>query len=69
MPHALITGANRGLGLEHVSQLLKREWTISAAVRDPESADALKALDPGDGRLNILAYDASDLNAAKALKD
>jgi NAD(P)-dependent dehydrogenase (short-subunit alcohol dehydrogenase family) len=69
MPHALITGANRGLGLEHVSQLLKREWTISAAVRDPESADALKALDPGDGRLNILAYDASDLNAAKALKE
>ena len=69
MPHALITGANRGLGLEHVSQLLKREWTISAAVRDPESADALKALDPGDGRLNILAYDASDLNAAQALKD
>jgi NAD(P)-dependent dehydrogenase (short-subunit alcohol dehydrogenase family) len=69
MPHALITGANRGLGLEHVSQLLKREWTISAAVRDPDSADALKALDPGDGRLNILAYDASDLNAAKALKE
>tara|TARA_R100000306_G_scaffold61532_1_gene64417 strand:- start:677 stop:1423 length:747 start_codon:yes stop_codon:yes gene_type:complete len=69
MPHALITGANRGLGLEHVSQLLKREWTISAAVRDPESADALKALDPGDGRLNILAYDASDLNAANALKE
>ena len=69
MPHALITGANRGLGLEHVSQLLKREWTISAAVRDPESADALKALDPGDGRLEILPYDASDLNAAKALKE
>ena len=68
MPHALITGANRGLGLEHVSQLLKREWTISAAVRDPDSADALKALDPGDGRLRILPYDASDLNAAKALK-
>tara|TARA_Y100001001_G_scaffold161945_1_gene187434 strand:- start:1693 stop:2439 length:747 start_codon:yes stop_codon:yes gene_type:complete len=69
MPHALITGANRGLGLEHVSQLLKREWTISAAVRDPEGADALKALDPGDGRLTILPYDASDLNAAQALKD
>jgi len=68
MPHALITGANRGLGLEHVRQLLKREWTISAAVRDPNSADELKALDPGDGRLRILSYDASDLNAATQLK-
>lgn len=69
MPHALITGANRGLGLEHVRQLLKREWTISAAVRDPNSADDLKALDPGDGRLRILPYDASDLNAPAKLKD
>lgn len=68
MPHALITGANRGLGLEHVRQLLARDWTITAAVRDPDSADALKALDPGDGRLTILAYDASDLNAASDLK-
>ena len=69
MPHALITGANRGLGLEHVRQLLKREWTISAAVRDPNSADDLKALDPGDGRLRILPYDASDLNAPAKLKE
>jgi NAD(P)-dependent dehydrogenase (short-subunit alcohol dehydrogenase family) len=68
MPHALITGANRGLGLEHTKQLLSREWTITAAVRDPAGAADLKALDPGDGRLRIEAYDASDLSAAKALK-
>ncbi|MGY6628311.1 MAG: SDR family NAD(P)-dependent oxidoreductase [Oceanicaulis sp.] len=68
MPHALITGANRGLGLEHTKQLLSREWTVTAAVRDPAAAADLKALDPGDGRLRIEAYDASDLNAAKTLK-
>ena len=68
MPHALITGANRGIGLEHVRQLLARDWTITAAVRDPGAATELKALDPGDGRLRIEAYDANDLNAAAGLK-
>ncbi|MEQ8404723.1 MAG: SDR family oxidoreductase [Oceanicaulis sp.] len=68
MPHALITGANRGIGLEHARQLLSREWTVTAAVRDPENASDLKALDPGDGRLRIEAYDASKLDAAADLK-
>jgi NAD(P)-dependent dehydrogenase (short-subunit alcohol dehydrogenase family) len=68
MPHALITGANRGIGLEHVRQLLARDWTITAAVRNPDAATELKALDPGDGRLRIEAYDATDLGAAQALK-
>lgn len=68
MPHALITGANRGIGLEHVRQLLARDWTITAAVRDPGAATELKALDPGDGRLRIEAYDANDLGAPAALK-
>jgi NAD(P)-dependent dehydrogenase (short-subunit alcohol dehydrogenase family) len=70
MPHALITGANRGLGLEHVRQLLKRDWTISAAVRDPESAACAQgARSRRRPTERILAYDASDLNAAKALKE
>ena len=68
MPHALITGANRGIGLEHTRQLLDRGWTITAGVRNPDAANDLKALDPGDGRLRIEAYDATDLNAAQALK-
>lgn len=67
MPHALITGANRGLGLEHVRQLLERGWSISAACRNPDSADELKALDPGDARLSLHAYDAADLASAAAL--
>lgn len=68
MPHMLITGANRGIGLEHTRVLLSRGWHVSAACRDPGKADALKALDPGDGRLTILAYDARKADAAEALK-
>ncbi|MGY6532809.1 SDR family oxidoreductase [Glycocaulis sp.] len=68
MPHMLITGANRGIGLEHTRLLLSRGWHVSAACRNPEKADALKALDPGDGRLKILAYDAGKADAAKRLK-
>jgi len=67
MPHALVTGANRGLGFEHVRQLLSRGWTISACVRDPSRAAGLKALDPGDGRLRVHAYDAADLSAPERL--
>ncbi|MBO6797017.1 SDR family oxidoreductase [Maricaulis sp.] len=69
MPHALITGSNRGLGLEHCRQLLERGWVISAAVRDPSAATELKALDQGDGRLNLFAYDASDVSAAVKLAE
>jgi len=67
MPHALITGPNRGIGLEHARQLLGRGWTLSACVRDPEGAAELRALDPGDGRLRLFAYDASDLAAPARL--
>jgi NAD(P)-dependent dehydrogenase (short-subunit alcohol dehydrogenase family) len=67
MPHLLITGANRGIGLEHVRVLLGRGWTVTACCRDPEGASELKALDPGDGRLRIKAYDATDPGAAAEL--
>jgi NAD(P)-dependent dehydrogenase (short-subunit alcohol dehydrogenase family) len=67
MPHALITGANRGLGLEHTRQLLDRGWTITAACRTPESATELRDLDPGGERLAIVAYDAMDLEAGKRM--
>ncbi|MFC4725902.1 SDR family oxidoreductase [Glycocaulis abyssi] len=68
MPHMLITGANRGIGLEHTRVLLSRGWHVSAACRNPDKASDLKALDPGDGRLKILAYDAGKAGAADALK-
>jgi NAD(P)-dependent dehydrogenase (short-subunit alcohol dehydrogenase family) len=67
MFHALITGANRGLGLEHARQLLERGWHVTAAVRNPDAAAELKALPQGEGKLDVVAYDAADLGAAGKL--
>jgi NAD(P)-dependent dehydrogenase (short-subunit alcohol dehydrogenase family) len=36
MPSTLITGANRGLGLEFARQYLAYDWQVYAACRDPE---------------------------------
>ena len=44
MPTALITGANRGLGLEFVRQYLADGWNVIATCRDPASADELNSL-------------------------
>lgn len=44
MPSALITGANRGLGLELARQYLADGWRIYAACRDPASASELHDL-------------------------
>jgi NAD(P)-dependent dehydrogenase (short-subunit alcohol dehydrogenase family) len=38
MPSALITGANRGIGLEVASTLASEGWNVISAVRDPDSA-------------------------------
>ncbi|HEY8084896.1 MAG TPA: SDR family NAD(P)-dependent oxidoreductase, partial [Methylophilaceae bacterium] len=40
-PQALITGANRGLGLEFVKQLSAQGWRVFAACRNPQQADKL----------------------------
>lgn len=44
MKNILITGANRGLGLEFVRQLSELDSHIFAACRLPEQADELQQL-------------------------
>jgi len=44
MTAALITGSNRGLGLEWVRQCAARGWRVYASCRDPDSAQDLQAL-------------------------
>jgi NAD(P)-dependent dehydrogenase (short-subunit alcohol dehydrogenase family) len=41
MPLALITGANRGLGLEFSRQYLRDGWRVIGCCRDPGAADLL----------------------------
>lgn len=44
MPSVLITGANRGIGLEFARQYAADEWDVVATARDPSAADELHAL-------------------------
>ena len=43
--HVLVTGGNRGLGLELVRQYLAAGWSVTATCRSPREADALNSLD------------------------
>lgn len=62
MPTVLITGANRGLGLEMARQYAGDGWQVIATARAPEAADELKAV-PGDIRLEAL--DMRDFDAVE----
>jgi NAD(P)-dependent dehydrogenase (short-subunit alcohol dehydrogenase family) len=67
MLSTLITGANRGLGLEFTRQYLADGWRVYAACRDPASASELRRLTEGSDKLQILAVDVTDqasINAA-----
>jgi len=68
MPSALITGANRGLGLEFARQYLSDGWQVYAACRDPNSASELRRLTDASGhKVRILALDVTDLASVKAV--
>ena len=67
MPTALITGSNRGLGLEFARQYLVDGWQVYAGCRDPNSAHALRRLADASGhKLRILALDVVDLASIRA---
>lgn len=67
-PASLVTGANRGLGLEFVRQLLARGDHVVATARQPGRASALNAL-AGEhpGRLRVLPLDVAEPGAIRAL--
>ena len=60
MPTVLITGANRGLGLEFVRQYADNNWKVIATCRDPESAKDLYDI---QGDKEILPLDVTDFKA------
>jgi NAD(P)-dependent dehydrogenase (short-subunit alcohol dehydrogenase family) len=64
---ALITGSNRGLGLELVRQYAARGWTVIATARTPESAAELRDLAAANKKIIIEKLDVTDLNGTKAL--
>lgn len=66
--HCLVTGANRGLGLEFTRQLLARRCHVVAACRQPGKAVALNTL-AGEypGRLHVLPLDVADARSRAEL--
>jgi NAD(P)-dependent dehydrogenase (short-subunit alcohol dehydrogenase family) len=67
MPSVLITGANRGLGLEFARQYLADGWQVYAACRDPSSASELRRLADASGHnLRILTLDVTNPASVKA---
>lgn len=59
--NVLVTGANRGIGLEFARQLLARGVRVIAACRNPGRAGALNALaGQYPGHLHVLPLDVAD---------
>src|SRR5580693_4940957 len=56
MPSVLITGANRGIGLEFVRQYAADGYEVIACCRQPSNADALNKLAAG-APVRVLALD------------
>src|SRR6516164_1780653 len=57
MPSVLVTGANRGLGLEFARQYAADGWKVIACCRKPDEAAVLKKI---DGEVEIEALDVRD---------
>jgi NAD(P)-dependent dehydrogenase (short-subunit alcohol dehydrogenase family) len=64
MPTVLITGASRGLGLEHAKTYAAQGFEVLAACRDPDAAHDLKAI----AGVKILRHDATDRDGGARLK-
>ena len=66
MPTVLVTGANRGIGLEFARQYAGDGWSVVATVREPDQAADLRSL-PGDIRVEPL--DVRDFEAVGRFGD
>ena len=67
MSTVLVTGANRGIGLEFVWQYANNGAKVIACARDPDSASELKELAAKQKQIQIRALDTSDFKACARL--
>jgi NAD(P)-dependent dehydrogenase (short-subunit alcohol dehydrogenase family) len=67
MPTALITGANRGLGLEFIRQYANAGWTVIGSCRDLDSAVEARALADAHPNLTLYPLDVTDAAAVQSL--
>lgn len=63
----VISGANRGIGLEFVRQLAARGDRVDATARNPADAVALRELaDSSEGRVRVFACDIGDESSVRS---
>ncbi len=67
VPTVLITGANRGIGLEYVRQYAARGWNVIGTARKPAEATDLNAMARENPRITVEQLDVSDLASIDAL--
>ena len=61
MPDVLVTGANRGIGLEFARQYAAEGWHVIAGCRHPDAATELRTLATSSGgRVTLHALDVED---------
>ncbi|MEX1197652.1 MAG: SDR family oxidoreductase [Pseudohongiellaceae bacterium] len=63
MKHIVITGANRGIGLELVRQARSKGYAVTAACRRPDTAEELLALRDEHRNLDVLPLELSDAHS------
>jgi NAD(P)-dependent dehydrogenase (short-subunit alcohol dehydrogenase family) len=63
----LVTGSNRGIGLEFVKQYAGQGWTVIATTRNPGDAKELNALAAKDKKITVEKLDLLDVDGIKAL--
>jgi NAD(P)-dependent dehydrogenase (short-subunit alcohol dehydrogenase family) len=62
----LVSGANRGLGLEFARQYAADGWQVYAACRAPNDAKELQELAAASGgRMHLLAFDVTDTTSVR----
>lgn len=69
MPTLLITGANRGLGLEFVRQYAANGWTVIATARDKANIGPLCDIKAAHENVCLEILDVADLQSIKTLAD
>ena len=65
----LITGANRGLGLEFVHQYAAAGWRVLACCRDPGRATQLSALATKSDGVSVYPLDVTDAKQIRTLAE
>ncbi|MDJ0926570.1 MAG: SDR family oxidoreductase [Gammaproteobacteria bacterium] len=68
-PTVLITGSNRGIGLEFVRQFAERGWNVIATARKPDQAEDLQALAAQHDTIVIEQLDVTDHPQMEALAE